>query len=218
MTERQMRTLNEHSAILNPERLTITGPDGELYRGADQDWFPDFWQQRAGCGPTAAALLVAYLAQKPGLEALYPGRAMDREHFTGLMCRVWEHVTPGSHGLNKPEKFAEGLASYGAAAGVPLSPVLMELPAAYTKRPSFAEYAAFLHACLDADCPVAFLNLHNGKEKRLDRWHWVTVIALDGEEAVILDSGRELSVNLALWRDTSKKRGGFVGFPRGVGA
>ena len=32
---------------------------------------------------------------------------MDRASFTGLMCRVWEHVTPVSHGLNRPEQMAE---------------------------------------------------------------------------------------------------------------
>lgn len=34
---------------------------------------------------------------------------MDRASFTGLMCRVWEHVTPVSHGLNRPEQMAEGM-------------------------------------------------------------------------------------------------------------
>ena len=39
--------------------MDITGPDGAVTHGADQDWFPDPWQQRAGCGPTAAALILA---------------------------------------------------------------------------------------------------------------------------------------------------------------
>ena len=63
---------------------------------------------------------------------------------------------------------------------------------------------------LERDCPVAFLNLHNGLEKRLDWWHWVTIVALDGDNVSILDSGEELEINLRLWYETSKKRGGLV--------
>ena len=65
-------------------------------------------------------------------------------------------------------------------------------------------------ASLERDCPVAFLNLHNGLEKRLDWWHWVTITALDGDNVTILDSGAELEIDLRLWYQTSKKRGGLV--------
>ena len=76
----------------------------------------DLWQRRAGCGPTAAAVILSYLARtRPELAPLYPEGAMDRASFTGLMCRVWEHVTPVSHGLNRPEQMAEGMASFAAA-------------------------------------------------------------------------------------------------------
>ena len=44
--------------------MDITGPDGAVTHGADQDWFPDLWQQRAGCGPTAAAVILSCLADK----------------------------------------------------------------------------------------------------------------------------------------------------------
>ena len=53
---------------------------------------------------------------------------MDRASFTGLMCRVWEHVTPVSHGLNRPEQMAEGMASFAAARGLTLSPRPVRIP------------------------------------------------------------------------------------------
>ena len=41
--------------LTRPDRFTLSLPDGTLCRGADQDWYRDVWQRRAGCGPTAAA-------------------------------------------------------------------------------------------------------------------------------------------------------------------
>ena len=134
----------------------------------------------------------------------------SRAAFVELMERLWNYVTPVSHGLNGPEGMAEGLAAYGKAVGVSLSPSLFLVPAAPTKRPPYEAAAAFVAASLERDCPVAFLNLHNGLEKRLDWWHWVTIIALDGDSAAILDSGAELEINLRLWYETTKKRGGLV--------
>lgn len=67
---------------------------------------------------------------------------MDRASFTGLMCRVWEHVTPVSHGLNRPEQMAEGMASFAAARGLTLTPGLFVFPSARTKRPPYEQAEA----------------------------------------------------------------------------
>ena len=191
--------------------MDITGPNGAVTHGADQDWFPDPWQQRAGCGPTAAALIFAYLSrQRPEWAPLYPEGVMERAAFTAHMVRVWDYVTPRFHGLNQPELMVEGMAAYARSVGLELSPALFPVPAARTKRPPYEQAAAFVAASLERDCPVAFLNLHNGLEKRLDWWHWVTIVALDGDNVSILDSGEELEINLRLWYETSKKRGGLV--------
>lgn len=203
--------LSGRSAILHPEYLTITVPGGGSYQGADQEWFPLAWQRRAGCGPTAAALITAYLAQSvPGWEALYPEGRMDRALFRAHMCRVWAYVTPGPHGLNRPQVFADGLAAYGAGRGVPLHPVVLELPARRSRRPGWEEWSAFVRAALDRDRPVAFLNLCNGRVKELDRWHWVTITALEGPTATIVESGRAYPIDLARWLATTTKRGGLV--------
>ncbi len=203
--------MNAHRALLHPEYCDITGPDGTVTRGADQDWFPDLWQQRAGCGPTAAAVIFAYLARAhPSLVPLCPEDVTGRAAFVALMCRVWEHVTPVRYGLNRPEMMRDGMASYARARGLELSPAVLEIPAARTKRPTWEETARFLDGSLERDCPVAFLNLHNGKVKELDRWHWVTLIALEGERAVLLDSGAQLEIDLRLWLETTRRRGGFV--------
>ena len=196
--------------VRQPGLFTIRGGKGEIYRGADQDWYPTAVQRWKGCGPTAAAVILSYLAARPGLEALYPGRPMDQDSFVQLMCQVWDYVTPREHGLHQPSMFQEGVRAFGDSRGVPLDPKVLEIPAARTHRPSFGEVSAFLRSSLERDCPVAFLNLSNGKVSDLDRWHWVTIIGIDGPMVHILDSGREFPIDLALWHETTKKRGGFV--------
>lgn len=197
--------------MLHPEWLDLTGPDGTICHGADQDWFPDAHQRRAGCGPTTAALIFHYLArQRPEFSPLRPEWGTDRASFTAHMCRVWDYVTPRSHGLNRPEYMAEGMAAYGQAVGVPLSPTLFSFPSARTKRPGWEQLRAFVAASLEADCPVAFLNLDNGKIRQLDRWHWVTLIGLEGNTASIVDNGNAFTMDLNLWYATTKTRGGFV--------
>ena len=186
-------TLSAHVSIAHPAWMDITGPDGAVTHGADQDWFPDLWQQRAGCGPTAAAVILSYLARtRPELAPLYPEGAMDRASF------------------NRPEQMAEGMASFAAARGLTLTPGLFVFPSARTKRPPYEQVEAFVRRALERDCPVAFLNLHNGRVKELDYWHWVTITALEDTTAVILDSGSALRIDLRLWYETTKRRGGFV--------
>ena len=206
------------STLQHPEYFQITGPGGAVTQGADQEWFPALWQQRAGCGPTAAALILAYLARShPELAPLCPEDVRERGAFTAHMCRVWEYVTPSIHGLHRPEMMRDGLMVYAKDRGVALSPGMLPVPAARSKRPSFEEVSAFLHRSLARECPVAFLNLHNGRVAELDAWHWVTVVGLDGNTAAILDSGKALDIDLALWLETTRRRGGFVS-ALGVGA
>ena len=75
-------TLSAHVSIAHPAWMDITGPDGAVTHGADQDWFPDLWQQRAGCGPTAAAVILSYLARtRPELYIIIYGQSTIRNSF-----------------------------------------------------------------------------------------------------------------------------------------
>ena len=196
--------------VRQPGLFTIRSGEGESFRGADQDWYPTAVQRYKGCGPTSAAVILSYLAARPALSALYPGRSMDQDAFVQFMCQVWDYVIPREHGLHQPSMFQEGVRAFGASRGVELDPQVLEIPAARTHRPPFEAVSGFLRASLERDCPVAFLNLSNGKVSELDRWHWVTIIGMDGPMVHILDSGREFPIDLSLWYETTKKRGGFV--------
>ena len=109
-------------SLIHPDLLTIT--EGErTWRGADQEWFGDEWQRKAGCAPTAAAMLVSYLAQtRPPCRPLYPSGSWERMDVTALMDELWAHVTPGKKGVNTLHLFTKGFAGFAAQKGVQISP------------------------------------------------------------------------------------------------
>ena len=185
-------------SLTHPERLTITGPQGETYQGGDQEWYRDLWQRRAGCGPTTAAALLSYLSQtRPGLRPMAPAAARTQAGFLRYMEALWPYVTPGARGLDKPESLVLGCRSFAL---------------------SLDQCRQFVAQCLDRDCPVAFLNFSHGALKNLDSWHWVPLTAMTEGESVllctILDEGEARVIDLALWWETSSLGGALVGlFP-----
>ncbi len=201
-------------ALTRPERFTLTDGRGTLFRGADQDWFRDVWQRRAGCGPTAAAMVLDYLsAADPALAPLSAGEDRTAGAFLSFMEQVWRYVTPGTMGLDKPESFALGCRSFALSRGVVLESRILPVPRrGRGERPSLDRLRDFLSLALDRDRPVAFLNYSNGEVKNLDSWHWVPVIACGGAglSSVVLDGGAETVVDLALWLKTSLLGGAFV--------
>ena len=201
-------------SLSRPQAMDVLCPDGTRARGADQDWYSLPWRQRAGCGPTAAAVQMAYLAaRRPALAALCPLEGREQGPFAAYMDQVWEYVTPGDHGLNRVEMYTGGVARFCGDRGVKLRPRALEVPAG-GDRPGFDRCAAFVRAGLEADCPVAFLNLDNGAVEDLDKWHWVLLSGLEegeGETLVtVVDGGRTFPIDLKLWYDTARDLGGFV--------
>lgn len=195
-------------SLSHPDHFTITGPQGEQYRGGIQDWYRDLWQRRAGCGPTTAATLLAYLAAvHPSLAPMAPGAGRIQEGFLAYMEELWTYVTPGSRGLDKPESLVIGCRSFALSRGCLLQGQVLEIPAHAAARPALARCRDFIARALAADCPVAFLNFSNGALKNLDSWHWVPLIAMtEGEDVLlctVLDEGEERVIDLALWLDTT---------------
>ena len=195
-------------SLTRPEVLTLIGPGGETYRGGDQEWYPDLWQRRAGCGPTTAAALLAYLSQtRPALAPLRPLAGGTRTGFAQYMQALWPYVTPGARGLDKPESLVLGCRSFALSRGCRLEGEILKIPRRREDRPTPAACRDFLLRALDNDCPVAFLNYSNGSLPNLDSWHWVPLIALTEGEGVllctILDEGEEKVIDLALWQETT---------------
>lgn len=203
-------------ALNNLKFLEITDGEGKLYYGADQSWFREPFQKKAGCGPTSAAHLIRYLARAHGgCSALCENTdktVSAREEFLSLMQNLWSYITPGPMGVNKTGIFAKGAERYGVDRGVPLAARTLPVPTLPSLRPSPGQMASFLAAALEKDMPVAFLNLSNGSLANLDSWHWVTLVAFspDSFGALMYDNGSRREINLKEWLHTTLLGGGFV--------
>lgn len=203
-------------SITHPELFIIT--DGNhTWCGADQEWYQNNWQRRAGCGATTAAHLLSYLAEvRPEWEFLYPAHSREQADFLAFMNKLWDYVTPGSMGVNTLHKFTSGVTVYARKKGVSLSFHDLNIPPAKTARPNIEKCAAFLRDAMEADRPVAFLNLSSGDVRGLDSWHWITIISMEEQAdgpilcTALNGSGQKLTVDFRLWLQTSKLGGGMV--------
>ncbi len=194
-----------------PEYLHICS-GGTLYYGADQEWFPQSWQRRAGCGPTTASHLVLYnLGKRHGGPAV-----VDQNQMVALMQQLWNHVTPSLMGVHLVSQFTKGLSTALPEQSIEGELVSLSLPKAREIRPPFTMVVDFIKENLLLDQPVAFLNLHHGDVMNLDSWHWVTIVALDPESRMIrvYDGGKEWVIDLPLWYETTPRAGGFASIRR----
>ena len=206
-----MRT--KKSSLSNIEALKVMDfATAEVFYGCDQRWFATEWQCSAGCGPSVASTILLYLNRRNADRTPPPN---DRKLCAARMEEVWQYVTPTDRGIPSTEMFCNAICSYGTAKGLDFSCRICDVPEDTQSRPDFAALSAFLDAALTRDIPVAFLNLCNGDEKNLDRWHWVTLVSREDTIAHILDEGEIKIVDLARWRDTTVQGGGFVWFEAG---
>ncbi len=208
-----------NASILRPDLMTITEEETRRTTfGGDQEWYADEWHRRAGCGPTCAANVAAYLAQtRPEMRALYAGEGMLKGQFSAHMEEMYKYVTPGNMGLNRVEMFTKGMEDFAKSRGVHLTAHVFDVHGNMHKsRPPVSELAEFVRAGLAADCPVAFLNLTKGRVKNLQGWHWITITSADLEDgsltACASDEGRENCFDLKLWYLSTRMRGGLIYF------
>jgi hypothetical protein len=209
-------------ALSNLEYFDLRdAPGGKTVKGGDQDWYGSWWRRMAGCGPTTATNVILYLrnAQADVAEPCETrGEGIrDKREFIRLMNHMWKHVTPGRGGVNTTMKLRQGLAGYSGAEGLRLRSEALDISDDRRTRPPLAQLVEFIRAGLERDLPVAFLNLHNGLELQLDKWHWVTITGMDYEEGgaariEILDNCSLLSVDLGRWLSSAARGGGFVRF------
>jgi hypothetical protein len=206
------------TSITNPNLFKILDEDThEIHHGCDQEWYTTVWQRLSGCGPTAASNLIFYLYhthKTPDARQNF----INKKSCLSLMEEIWEYVTPTMKGVSTTKMFYEAVLSYAKSKELDIEYSFIDLPKDKCCRPRLLEVLKFLEGALCKDAPIAFLNLCNGDEKSLDRWHWVTIISLEctesGDHALIniLDDGQIKKIDLALWYNTTTKGGGFVYF------
>ncbi len=203
-------------SVKNPELLTITNTiDNTTYFGGDQEWYTKTWNKQAGCGPTSAANIAAYLAaSERGLKSLYPYATMDKSDFAKHMEELFLYVTPGAMGVNHVDKFTVGFDKFLKERNVQLTAKVLVTDKVPKAERKFQELAQFVKEGLTSDCPIAFLNLSKGEEKRIQGWHWITITSAEITEdkviAVASDEGKVIEFDLSLWFLTTRRHGGLI--------
>jgi len=205
-------------SIANLNSLTIVDENSlKTYYGCDQEWYMTDWQRRAGCGPSVVSTIILYLTRG----TLELGQHINtKENCLALMEEIWEYVTPiKGQGIPTTKMLSEGMLAYTKAKGLHVEYTFCDLSEDKSQRPKLSEVLIFLERALSKDAPIAFVNLCNGEEKDLYRWHWVTIISLTYAETgnsslfvTILDEGVMKKINLTLWYNTTTLGGGFVYF------
>lgn len=186
---------------------------GEVSYGANQEWYSGEFQRLAGCGPTTASMLLHYYRHKnEDIKKFLPLKS----EILLLMEEIWEYVTPGKGGIPTTEIFCEKFENYLCEKKIEHKLEVLNIPETREKRPSFFEMLSYLKKAMEKDRPVAFLNLCNGEESNLDRWHWVILFSIEFEPeagvlyAYIYDEGIIKKADLRLWLDSTSLGGGFV--------
>ena len=204
--------------LSQPERFTITGPQGETYRGGNQEWYRDLWQQpgRAAAPP----LPPPCWPTSPRPTPAWPPWPRQQGHTqAGFLLQYMEAPlalchppAPGAGQAGEPGGWAAGPSPCPGGVlqgGDPQDPPPAGEPPQPRRLPGFS-----LIQSLDANCPVAFLNFSNGSLPNLDSWHWVPSSPSPRGEGVllctILDEGAEKVIDLALWQETTLLGGALV--------
>lgn len=200
--------------------MVIDESKNETHYGCNQEWYATKWQRLSGCGPSVASNIYFYLSHTQSSLELEKG-FNSKETWLSLMEEIWEYITPSIRGVHTTKMFYEPMLTYTKFKGLNVEYRFCDVPKDKARRPKLSEILSFLEQALSKDAPIAFLNLCNGEEKNLDRWHWVTIISLEYDDkdslfVSILDEGKIKKIDLSLWYNTTKLGGGFIYFYTGV--
>lgn len=194
------------TSLANKNFLEILDENGITFYGGHQSWFERFTQNFGGCGPTAAANIVAYMTSN--ISELSDLSGYHKENisigdFSELMETVYSYVTPrelpiwnhfsdkkGSQvgipslGITSLSKFAIGVENYARSKGVDLK------ANRFKEKPTLVNVVNYIKKGMVNDSPVALLNmLHKvevqwispitGESRARDiQRHWVTITGL----------------------------------------
>ena len=192
---------------LNIDKLKHYEDESTAY-GFNQEWYTSKWQRLSGCGPTTASTLIYTI--NPEINHFNHSDARE------LMETMWKYVTPSLKGVYKRSMFTEGLEKYFDAHQLKGKVEHLEIPKEKSQRPSLTEVMAFIETALTRQVPIAFLNLDNGEEKKLDAWHWVIISGLDSLDdhpevyVHIIDDNKLFAIDIALWLKSTKRGGALV--------
>lgn len=173
-------------SLTHPERLTITGPQGETYQGGDQEWYRDLWQRRRLRAHHRRRSAVLSVPDPPRLRPMAPAAARTQAGFLRYMEALWPYVTPGARGLDKPESLVLGCRSFALSRGCRLQGQVLEIPAQREARPSLDQCRAIRRPVPGPGLSRGLPQLLPRSPQNLDSWHWVPLTAMTEGESVLL--------------------------------
>lgn len=203
-------------SLSKPENIHIADDFGNISFGCDQKWFGSFWQRMAGCGTIVASTILLYMHKSKRITL--PKDVNCKSDCVTLIDDVWRFVTPTTRGISTIKHFRDGMYKLTQAYGYSIECSSLDIPKKKGLRPPLSSIVDFVSQGLVLDCPIAFLNLSNGKVKNLDEWHWVTIVSLETDKnnenviAEIYDGEKSIIIDLKLWNETTTLGGGFVYF------
>ena len=191
-------------ALENPDFLKITDKNGAFYGGA-QAWFSDKFSVNGGCGVTAAANILAYLAASDEKYArLYPQKSLTKQDFTAFMEELCGFVKIRNFfgqplGVWGKKRFEKGVLGYAKSRSVELSAV------EFRGKMNLASAADFIKNALSENLPVAMLIGFNKRLKNVQcvypsggtiggsfERHWVTITELS-------ENNGKITVKVSSW-------------------
>ena len=177
-----------------------------IYYGFSQEWYKDIWQQKAGCGATVASSIINYYNRINNFIEVKISDALK------IMVELWFYLLPTEQGLNSIKLFYDGIKNYYNNKKVTIDYINVDV----NNKPSLDKIIEFIINELLENRPIAFLNLCNGEENNLDKWHWVVVVEIFEENKEyflnIIDDKELMKINLSLWYRTITNDGGFITF------
>ncbi len=203
-------------SIEKPELLTITDSfEHKTYFGADQEWYEKSWSRQAGCGPTCASNITAYLAQtRDKYKVLFQPHSLERKDFVLHMDELFRYITPGAMGVNHVDKFTDGITRFAKDRGVQLETKVFSIENRFIRKRYPEKLKEFVREALLSNSPLAFLNLSRGEETKLQAWHWITITSADIQEerliATASDEGKAIEFDLLKWYLTTRMHGGLI--------
>lgn len=202
--------------LQHPELFNIK--DGKTHfvaYGGDQEWYAKFWNRKSGCGPTTASNITAYLAMtNPTYRSLYSPSTMLKQDFSQHMETLFNYVTPGLGGVNHITKFTDGIQKYSDKLNLPFTIHSFSVDGKDTSLRDVSALKEFVKQGLSQDCPIAFLNLSNGRESILQSWHWITITSAVIDDTKLIatasDEGEVRTFDLVNWFTSTQMHGGLV--------
>jgi len=187
--------------------------NNNIYYGGDQNWYGFFYKRLTGCGPTAAANITYYLADKDpsSYGVLYEYSSIDKNTFVKHMDTNFSYIAPGPFGELSLEDFASGVKNFAKSKNLLLASRILASNPSWT----YDEVSTFIKTGLSWDVPVACLNLDwPFADDEVYPWHWVTAtkyyrdVTTDQRWIAISSWGERYSVNFKSYIDSIKYSGG----------